>query len=62
MTRKTLCRLLGLLLLAAAAGFFLYALSHPEGSFPWPNAVTYSLYALYLAVTAMLLGKGFGRS
>ena len=58
MERRALCRYVGYGLLAVAAGFFLYALGHPEGSFPWPNSITYSLFAAYLALTAVLLGAG----
>ena len=34
-------------LLAAAVGFVLYALGHPELSFPWGARVSHILYGLY---------------
>ncbi len=42
-------------MLAAALCFVLYAANHPERSFPWPNGVTYALYAAYCAAAAVLL-------
>ena len=38
----------------AAVLFVLYALHHPEASFPWNNRVTYTLYAVYCAVMVLL--------
>lgn len=46
MKKKTSRIIAGLMLLAAVA-FFLYALGHPASSFPWSNAVTYTLYLAY---------------
>lgn len=54
MTKKT-SRIVGAILLAGAIVFFLYALNHPEASFPWSNTITYTLYGAYLVVTAVLL-------
>ncbi len=45
----------GIIMIALSAVFFIYAMLNPQGSFPWPNSVTYLLYAIYLAVTAILL-------
>ena len=42
-------------MLALAVVFFVYALSHPEGSLPWGNWLTYLIYGIYLAVTVLLL-------
>ena len=50
---KRISRLL--LLLAGAACFLFYALHHPEGSWPWPNAVTYFIYGLYVLMMLFLL-------
>ena len=52
MTKKK-SRIIALVMLMAAAAFVIYALRHPEASFPWSNAVTCILYGLYL--TAMLV-------
>lgn len=35
-------------MLIVALSFLWYALNHPEGAFPWSNAVTFSLYGIYL--------------
>ena len=59
MKRKT-ARWIGAGLLVIAAAFLVYVLNHPEGSFPWPNGVTYTLYAVYAVVTAALLVAPFG--
>lgn len=41
-------------MLSLAVVFFVYALRHPEMSFPWGNWLTYLIYGVYLAVTAVL--------
>ena len=51
---KKTAGILAWVMLFAACGFFLYALHHPEGSFPWSNGVTAVLYVLYLLVMAGL--------
>ncbi len=45
--RKKTSRIIAWLMLLAAAAFLAYALGHPEASFPWSNAVTYTLYLAY---------------
>lgn len=52
---KKVSRIIGSIMLAAAVIFVAAALGHPEMSFPWSNSVTYSLYAIYLAVMIFLL-------
>ena len=42
-------------MLVLAVVFFIYAVSHPEGSFPWSNTVTWLIYAVYATVTLVLL-------
>lgn len=54
MKRQRLCGICAGGMLAFAALFFAYAVTHPEASFPWSNTVTWSLYAGYFAVTALL--------
>ena len=49
MTKK-FSRRIACVLLLAAIGFLLFALFHPEMSFPWSNTITYTLYAGYLLV------------
>lgn len=58
---KRASRKLGLLLLVLAVCFVVYALGHPAGSFPWSNGVTYTIYLVYILLTAVLLWAPFGR-
>ena len=60
MTKKT-SRKLGLSLLVLAVCFVVYALGHPEGSFPWSNSVTYAIYLGYILLTVVLLWAPFGK-
>lgn len=60
MTKK-ISRIISAVMLAAAVLFFLYALNHPEGSFPWGNEITYILYGIYLIVMIVLAIAPFGR-
>lgn len=48
-------RVIGIIMLIAAAIFIAYALLHPEASFAWSNSFTYALYAVYLVFTVILL-------
>ena len=54
MTMK-LSRIVGAALLAAAVIFVIFALNHPEMSFPWSNGITYTLYGAYAVITFLLL-------
>ena len=58
MPRK-IAQWIGIGMLIAAAGFVLFALNHPEFSFPWSNAVTYSLYGVYLTAAILFLTLPF---
>jgi hypothetical protein len=42
-------------MLGVALAFVAYALNHPEASFPWPNSVSYIIYATYILITVGLL-------
>ena len=53
MTKKT-SRIIGIVMLVAAAVFVIYALGRPEAGFPWSNTVTYNLYAVYLLAAVVL--------
>lgn len=48
-----------MIMLIVAIAFVVFALKHPEASFPWSNAVTYAIYAVYLIVVAILLVAPF---
>mgnify|MGYP000362720987 FL=1 len=53
--KKSTSRIIGLLMLIIAVIFIMFALNHPEMSFPWNNTITWLLYGLYILVTVMLL-------
>ena len=40
----------GVSMLIFAIGFVIYALNNPQASFPWNNAITYLIYAVYFIV------------
>ena len=53
--KKSTSRIIGLLMLIIAVIFIMFALNHPEMSFPWNNTITWLLYGLYVFVTVVLL-------
>lgn len=48
-----------ILLTVLGAVFLIFALSHPELSFPWSNKITYILYSLYLTIIIFLFIMSF---
>ena len=42
-------------MLIIAIVFIMFALNHPEKSFPWINTITWLLYGVYFLVTVVLL-------
>ncbi len=52
---KKISRIIGLVMVIIAIVFVVFALNHPEMSFPWSNTVTWVLYGLYALVTVVLL-------
>lgn len=44
---------LGMVIIAVV--FVIFALNHPEMSFPWNNKITYGIYGVYAAISAVLL-------
>ena len=52
---KNVSRIIGLVMVAIATAFVVFALNHPEMSFPWSNTVIWVLYGLYADVTAVFL-------
>ena len=52
---KNLSRIIGLIMVVIAIAFVVFALNHPEMSFPWSNTITWVLYGLYAIVTTVLL-------
>ena len=53
--KKSISRIIGVIMLIVAVVFIMFALNHPEMSFPWNNTITWLLYGLYILVTVMLL-------
>lgn len=47
MNKKISLRI-GIVLLIVAICFLLFALNHPEASFPWSNKVTFMIYGAYI--------------
>ncbi len=45
---------LGWFMVIAAVVFIIFGKSHPEMSFIWSNVVTYSIYILYVIITAVM--------
>ena len=41
---------LGIVLLSIAVVFVIYAVHHPERSFPWSNKITFIIYGIYTAI------------
>ena len=53
--KKSTSRIVGLVMLIIAVAFIIFAVNHPEMSFPWNNTITWLLYGLYFLVTVVLL-------
>ena len=53
--KKSISRIIGLIMLIIAIVFILFALNHPEKSFPWNNTITWLLYGIYFLVAVVLL-------
>ena len=52
--KKSTSRIVGLVMLIIAVAFIMFAVNHPEMSFPWNNTITWLLYGLYVLVTVVL--------
>ena len=53
--KKNVSRIIGLVMVVIAIAFVVFALKHPEMSFPWSNTITWVLYGVYTVVTAVFL-------
>ena len=51
--KKSISRIIGLTMLIIAIVFIMFALNHPEKSFPWSNTITWLLYGVYFLVTSV---------
>ena len=58
MTKKN-SRIIALVMLVVAVAFIVFAMGHPEMSFPWSNTITYILYIAYLLAMAVFLVAPF---
>lgn len=54
MTKK-ISRIIGTIMLVIAIAVVVFALNHPEMSFPWSNTITWVLYGVYAIATVVLL-------
>ena len=52
---KSISRIIGVIMLIVAFVFIMFALNHPEKSFPWSNTITWLLYGVHFLVTVVLL-------
>ena len=52
--KKSISRIVGLVMLIIAVAFIVFALNHPEMSFSWNNTITWLLYGLYVLVIVVL--------
>ena len=53
--KKSISRIIGVIMLIVAVIFIMFALNHPEKSFPWNHTITWLLYGVYFLVTVVLL-------
>ena len=53
--KKSISRIIGVVMLIVAFVFIMFALNHPEKSFPWNNTITWLLYGVYFFVIVVLL-------
>ena len=47
-------RIIASIMLIVAIAFFVFAITHPTASFPWSNAITYFIYAVYILIMVLL--------
>ena len=47
-------RIIASIMLVIALGFIVYAINHPELSWPWSNAITFTIYGIYLLIMIVL--------
>ena len=53
--KKSISRIIGVIMLIVAFVFIMFALNHPEKSFSWNNTITWLLYGVFFLVTVVLL-------
>ena len=57
---KKKSRIVAAIMLIIAVIFIVFALNHPEQSFPWDNSITFGIYVIYLAIMVVLFIAPFG--
>ncbi len=62
MSFKKKSRIIALMMLFVAIIFFVYAINHPEASFPWSNTITYFIYAVYILIMMLLFVAPFRKT
>ena len=53
--KMNVSRIIGLVMVTIAIAFVVFALNHPEMSFPWSNTITWGLYGMYAFVAVIFL-------
>ena len=53
--KKSISRIIGVIMLIVAIVFIMFALNHPEKSFSWNDTITWLLYGVYFLVAVVLL-------
>ena len=53
--KRSISKIIGLTMFIIDIVFIMFALNHPEKSFPWSNTITWLLYGVYFLVTVVLL-------
>jgi uncharacterized membrane protein len=51
MKKSKVFLLIGIVLFLVMIIFVIYALNHPEASWPWDNSITYLFYLFYFIIT-----------
>lgn len=54
MNKSKIFLIIGLVMAILAITFFIYALNHPEGTFPLPNVIIHIIYGIYLLVMIIM--------
>ena len=58
---KSISRVIACVMLLAGIVFVLFALHHPQLSWPWGNTVSYFLYLVYLIAMVVLFIAPYGK-
>ena len=57
--KKTVFKIIAIVLLIIGVLFVLFALNHPELSFPWDDVITYIIYVAYILLIVLFYLLGF---